>query len=212
MHYTTQMTVTLLFKIRPHLGWCGNVQIPQRTCGRAAHCGPVHDGGTLFSSISNIYRNASISKKCNFLWISLVTPVSVSHGWLLVRASRLRTSCGGICFNGLVTHAHVGVVTSSWHSSHYHLPARPQVMWPTCAGLKAAAALTGEREDQPTAPPCAITRRAGRISRVRRRGGFAFRGGRSKPPRDPVCCSAGSTDALMPLHWKRNGLSWRTSD
>lgn len=151
-------------------------------------------------------------KKCNFLWTSLVTPVSISHGWLLVHAARLWTSCGWICFNGLATHAHVGVVTSSWHSSDYHLPARPQVMWPTCVGLKAAAALTGEQQDQPTAPPCTITRRTGRISRVRRRGGFAFRGGRSKPPRDPVCRSAGSTDALMPLHWKQNGFSWRTSD
>lgn len=135
-----------------------------------------------------------------------MTPVSISHGRLLVHCARLWTACGGFYFNGLVTHVRVGVVTSSWHSSHYHLPARPQVMWPTCVGLKAAAALTGEQEDQPTVPPCTFTRRTGRISRVRRRGGFAFLRRPIKTPRRPSvlqcrqrgCINATSLKAKWP--------------
>lgn len=36
-----------MFKVHPHRGRRGNVQIPQGARGRAAHRGPVHDGGTV---------------------------------------------------------------------------------------------------------------------------------------------------------------------
>lgn len=39
-----------LLKVRSHHGWCGKVQIPQGSSDRAAHRGPVHDGGAAFHS------------------------------------------------------------------------------------------------------------------------------------------------------------------
>ena len=36
-----------MFQVRPDHGRCGNVQIPQRTCGGTARSGPLHDGGTV---------------------------------------------------------------------------------------------------------------------------------------------------------------------
>lgn len=93
--------------------------------------------------------------KSNFLWISLVTsdlarrPLDSLRVCVCVCVSERGVFSTSSSVAGLWV-----VVTSSWHSSHYQLAARLQVMWPSyVGGVQAAAALTGEQEDPPTAAP-----------------------------------------------------------
>lgn len=132
-----------MFKVCPHHGRRGNVQIPQGTCVRAAYCGPVHDGGTV-PRIRTELQSQNWDWKFLLIWLATPWPKQNQMQVLLMkRVCRVSIH--------LFAHSHaVGVMTSSYHSSGYHLPACLAVIWPMGGWLKAAGRVTDEQQDQPT--------------------------------------------------------------